>query len=121
MRPHSISLQNLNVAAVSGQVDNGGGHLVWYAMRETSGTAVASFRLWDGTSNGGRLLLPVNLNPNGSVREWPGAHTLAYETGLYLEVLAGTFEGTVQVIPKDEWDQHQADVLAIIGQLTINA
>jgi hypothetical protein len=116
VRPHQIAVPS---PAVSGQLDNSRGRVTWWAFRETTGIAGAAFRLWDGTNNGGRLMAPFGLNIGESVREWPGLHSLYYETGLYLEVISGTFEGVVQVISWDEWSEEGIPVV-IVGDVTVN-
>jgi len=103
---------------VSGQLDNRSGRVTWWGFRETSGVAGAAFRLWDGSSNNGRLLAPFALNTGESVREWPGPHSLDFETGLYLEVLSGTFEGVVQVLSDDNGTDYGIPVV-LVGQVDI--
>jgi hypothetical protein len=108
--------------AQSGSLDGAGGRLVFYAWRETSGVSPAVIRLWDGSNNQGSLLLPISLNPNESIREIPGMHTLPYEVGLFLEVVSGTVEGQVTTVVLGEGHQGYGIPVYVIGSvdLTIN-
>lgn len=119
MNPRVFSVQG---PAQSGSLDNASGRLVFYAFRETSGVSVATIRLWDGSNNQGNLLLPISLNPNESIREIPGFHTLPYETGLFLEVLSGTVEGQVTTVDLGKAHEGYGVPVYVIGSvdLTIN-
>jgi hypothetical protein len=88
--------------AISASLDNTSGRVTWWSFRETSGANPCSFRLWDGSNNAGRLLLPFSLTAGESDRDYSGPFGLVYETGLFLEVLTGAFEGVVQVIDLHE-------------------
>lgn len=115
MTPHQIAVP---APAVSTQLDNRAGRVTWWGWRETTGTAGAAFRLWDGTGNGGRLIAPFSLNLAESVRERAGKDSLPYVSGLFLEVISGTFEGTVQVI-SDNDDWGDATPVVIVGNVTV--
>ncbi|MGH7748059.1 MAG: hypothetical protein ACREQ5_25370, partial [Candidatus Dormibacteria bacterium] len=91
---------------MSAVLDNASGRVVWWAWRETTGAAPATFRLWDGSNNGGQLLVPFSLSANGSTRDYPGLHSLPYSIGLYLEVLTGTVEGVVMVISVNHDEEY---------------
>lgn len=108
---------------VSGVLDGSGGRLVFYAFRETSGVSSAVVRLWDGSSNQGNLLLPVSLNPNESIREIPGLHSLPYQVGLFLEVVSGQVEGQVTTVELDWGGGGGGLPVFVIGSvdLTVNA
>jgi hypothetical protein len=104
--------------AVSGILDNSRGRLVWFAFRETTGIAGAVFRLWDGSNNAGKDICPVSLNPSESTREYIGHISLPYETGLFLEVVSGSVEGSVLVISHDElWGD--AMPVVVVGNITV--
>ena len=114
-KPHPLYIP---APAVSQQLDNAGGRIVWWAFRETAG-AVASFRLWDSSNNAGQLLLPVNLPASGMTNGFPGLHSLPYDTGLYLEVLSGSVEGQVMVI-SGKHDEHYGIPVFILGDVTVD-
>lgn len=114
MRPHRITLPG-----ATGQVDNAGGHVVGYAFRETTGAAAAHFRLWDGSANSGGLLLPISLSADQSTRDFLSAPWIAYETGLFYELIGGTVEGVVYVVSKDQGHEWGLPVV-VIGSLEID-
>lgn len=115
----------LTVAApgASQVLDGAGGRLAFYAFRETTGVGAAVLRLWDGSNNGGNLLLPISLNPNESIREIPGMHTLPYQVGLFLEVVSGQIEGQVTTVPLDYGGGEGGLPVFVVGSvdLTVNA
>jgi hypothetical protein len=96
---------------------------VYWSWRETSGTTAAIWRLWDGSNNAGALVAPFSLNAGESIREFPGFHTLPYRVGLFLEVLSGTIEGQVTIIPWGEKEGEYGMPVVIVGSvdLTLNA
>jgi hypothetical protein len=106
-------------AGVTGALDNGSGRVIWWAFRETSGSATAAFRLWDSSTNAGALLLPVGLNASESVSDSSGPFGIPYRVGLYLEVLSGAFEGTIQVIDLHE---HRLTCLPaiVVGEVNLD-
>lgn len=95
---------------------------MYWAWRETSGASTATFRLWDGSNNGGAMVAPFTLQPNESVREFPGFHSLPYRVGLFLEILSGTIEGQVTVVPWSERDGEWGVPVIVVGSvdLTVN-
>jgi hypothetical protein len=103
-------------------VDGRGGRIVYWAFRETSGASPATFRFWDGSSNGGLLVAPISLDPGESIREFPGFHSLPYRIGLFLEVLSGTVEGQVTIVPVEEWPEGGGIPVFVVGSvdLTVN-
>ncbi|MGH3571173.1 MAG: hypothetical protein ACRDUW_04990 [Pseudonocardiaceae bacterium] len=115
MRAHPLSIPS---TAVSAQIDNAGGRVVWWAWRETTGAASATFRLRDGSGSAGQLLVPFSLAANDSTRDYPGLHSIPYDIGLYLEVLTGTVEGVVMVI-SGRHDEPYGVPVVIIGQLDV--
>jgi len=113
---HHIALPS---PLVSTQVDNSTGYLVWWAFRETSTTASLTLRLWDGTGPNSRLLLPISLINSCSTREWPGNHALPYVSGLFLELVSGTGEGSVQVCSALPGEPYGIPAI-IIGEVDVN-
>jgi len=88
----------LNLPGASGQLVNTGGCLTIHATRETTGSAAAVYRLWDGSSATGTLLLPVSLTSSESTRDDFRNHHLMFRTGLYFELVSGAIEGEVSVL-----------------------
>ena len=104
----------LNIPSKSEQILNTGGCLTVHSTRETTGTTSAVYRLWDGTSAAGTLLLTVSLIAAESTRDDFREHHLTFRTGLYYELVSGSLEGQVSVLV-----EHQCDELwhALIDQL----
>ncbi|MGO1049786.1 hypothetical protein [Crossiella sp. CA198] len=65
------------------------------SVRETAG-AVASVRIFDGTTAAGTLLAVISLPANGSFAENLPDGVRA-TTGIYFSVVAGAVEGSVRV------------------------
>lgn len=78
--------------SASGQLETRSGRLLGFAVRETAGAA-ARFRLRNGGDANGQILVPVALLANESSRDWYGPQGLECSRGLFLEALAGAFEG----------------------------
>ena len=88
----------IDLPAASGVLVNYAGCLTVHSTRETSGTAAAVYRLWDGSTNEGTLLLPVSLAISESTRDDFYNHHIVFRTGLYYELVSGTIEGSVSVL-----------------------
>lgn len=116
MRPRILPIPG---PASSGPVDGRGGRIVYWTFRETSGTAGAIFRFWDGSSNQGALIAPFSLDPGESIREFPGFHSLPYRVGLFLEILSGTIEGQVTIVPVEEWPEGGGIPVFVIGSVDL--
>ena len=70
--------------------------LYGWIISESTGTAGAKFRLWDGTSNAGNYLGTVTLGENESNREFFPVETPAIRNNaIYLEIVSGKLEGLV--------------------------
>lgn len=80
---------------------SGRGVLKGWAFRETGGVAVATFNLWDGTSNAGLMLSPLALAAAGHESIWLGELGLSFTRGLFVEVIAGSIIGAVWAIPQE--------------------
>lgn len=105
--------------AASGVVDGSGGRVVYWAFRETSGAATATFRLWDSSNAAGTMLTPFQLAAGESIREFPGFHTLPYRVGLFLEVISGAIEGSISVLPWADEDDAGGVPVYIVGGVNI--
>jgi hypothetical protein len=117
MRPRILPIGS---PAISGVVDGRAGHIVYWALRETSGTNPAMFRLWDGSNNQGSMIAPFSLDPGESIRENSGMHSLPYRVGLYLEILSGTIEGQITSVLWDDWPEQGGIPVFVIGSVEID-
>ncbi len=80
------------------QLDTGRGTLMGFAVRESAGTAaVASAILRDGTSTAGDMIVPINLAADESGIVWFGPQGIPYNTGLYLDMEAGSLEAAIYI------------------------
>lgn len=66
-----------------------------FALRETAGAA-AVVRIRDGGVITGDILDTVSLLANESAREWYGPQGIKGRSGLYVEIVSGTVEGSVR-------------------------
>lgn len=82
---------------VSGPLIGTSGCLVFHATEESSGSASAHYRLWDGADTTGSLLVPVSLSADQSTRDMFPSHIVPFKTGLYYELVDGAVEGSVGV------------------------
>ena len=72
------------------------GALYGWIVAESTGTASAKIRLWDGTSNSGNYCGTVTLGENESNREWFGSNGPQLKNNaIYLEIVSGHVEGLV--------------------------
>lgn len=70
--------------------------LIGWSIRETTGNAVANFRLHDGTSAANEVLANANLNQNESIRDIWYPWGIVVNTGsMWLEVITGSIEGVL--------------------------
>ena len=117
MKPRLISLPD----PVSSQLlDGAGGRVVYWCFSETAGAA-AQFRLWDSSTNADTLMASVQLPSDTSSVVFPGFHSLPYKTGLFLEVVSGSIEGAISVIPFDDWgDDNYSTPVTVIGSVEID-
>ena len=74
----------------------GGGTYRGFSLRETAG-AVATVRIYDNTAASGTLLDTISFAANESAREWYGNGGLAFATGLHIDVVSGTVEGSIRI------------------------
>lgn len=69
------------------------GSLVGFALRNTSTVVAATVVLRDGVA--GDIVIPLELAPGESVRDWFGPGGLNLSQGLAVDVAAGAVDGTV--------------------------
>ena len=86
----AVPLTGSDQLVITGQMSYCG-----FTVRETAG-AVASFRVYDNTSATGTLLDTVSLAANES---WSEVYTRGIwcQNGIYVDVLAGTIEGSLRL------------------------
>lgn len=106
------------IPAVSALLDNTAGRITWWSWRETTGGAPATFQLFDGSNDEGSLIVTISLTAGQSTRDYLGPHCLPYSTGLWLEVISGTFEGVVYALSEKEWGEGLPAV--VIGEVDVN-
>lgn len=76
-----------------------------FSIRETAG-AVATIRVWDSpnsTTTDDTILDPIQLAANESAREFY-EDGIAASKGVWIEVVAGTVEGSIRVLPTQARD-----------------
>lgn len=71
--------------------------LMGWSIRETSGLAVASVIVHNGTDASGLESASVNLNASDSVRDWFGPRGILLDNG-YFPVVTGAVAGAVWLI-----------------------
>lgn len=108
-------MQSLTIVLpdASGQLVNTGGCLVFHASEETSGSAAAHYRLWDGTDTSGALIVPVSLSADQSTRDFFPAHIAMFRTGLYYELVDGAVEGAVGVRVDHNCDKVENAIMVL--------
>jgi hypothetical protein len=115
MRPETI-----NFPAAGGRLLNTGGCVTFITSHETTGTAGAEIRLWDGSTNAGTLVAVISLNAGESTRDDITEHHLTFRTGLYLEVVSGAIEGSVSVLVEHQcemaWRAKLAQIIETLGK-----
>ena len=84
----------LPLPAASQAISGRAGRLMGWSVRETSGTATATFRLWNTTTASGVKVATVSLNAGESSRDYLPA-AVDCEGGLYFELVSGALEGSV--------------------------
>jgi hypothetical protein len=105
-RSLQLAATTTDVLLISGRV-----LLKGWAVRETTGAAVAAFTIRDGLGATGLMVAPVNLAANESSREWFGEAGLVLEGGVFIDVTAGSIEGAVWVIPESRIGRRQTPIV----------
>lgn len=80
---------------------SGRGVLKGWGFRETTGAAVATLNVWDGTANNGLLIAPLSLASAGHEAIWLGELGVSFTRGLFVEVTAGSIVGALWVVPQE--------------------
>jgi|ERR1044072_3123782 len=83
--------------AASASLTTGRNVIKGMTIREVAGTpAAARINIRDGSVSG-PILLAINLVASESVRDWFAPDGIRVNTGIYLQVLAGTVEGAIYI------------------------
>lgn len=69
-----------------------------FSLIETTGAAPANVQIFDGAGPGGSDAIEIALTAGQSTRDWYGAPGLRFQTGAYLNVLAGSVRGALWVM-----------------------
>ena len=73
--------------------------LMGWAFVETTGSAAATFDLYDGVGSGGQLVAPLSLSSGQSTRDLMTGSGIEIRGGLFLDMLTGSIKGAVWLIP----------------------
>jgi hypothetical protein len=69
-----------------------------FSIRETSGSAAATVRVYDHASSAsGTLIDTIQLAAGESAREWYDGGGIWVENGIYVDVVSGAVEGSLRV------------------------
>jgi hypothetical protein len=79
----------------SGAILTGAGYLCGWSVAETSGSAAAAVRFWDGAGTNGQQIARVGVVQSDSKDAGPFVTGLYCPRGLYLQVVSGAAEVTV--------------------------
>jgi hypothetical protein len=71
-------------------------HYFGFSFRETAGST-ATIRVYDALTATGTLLDSIQLAANESAREFYGPDGIKCSTGVYVDIVSGTVEGSVRV------------------------
>lgn len=82
----------------AGQATSGVGEYCGMVVDETSGTASAKVRVWDGTAAGGTsvLLDVVNL-PEADSADSTSPRGVWVTTGIFVEIVSGSVQGSIRI------------------------
>ena len=96
--PSAGGLANVQIAATAASVSltTGRNVIKGITLREAAGSpAAAKANIRDG--NGGPILFAYNFLASESGRDWFSPEGIRVNTGIYLQVVAGTVEGAIYV------------------------
>lgn len=109
MRLNVVTLPTASKAVV-----NGSGLVTFATVTETSGAASATVEFYDGHDTGGQFLGRQVIPQSTTVNLAAGGPMLVFRSGLYLNVVSGTFTGVVTVKLTDS-DAEWAALVAALG------
>ena len=96
--PAAVPLRALSSAG-SAQLSLFPGFVVGWSISETSGSAACLVRLYDADSASGQLLAVIGLAEGTGSQVTMPAPGWGTETGLYLDVVSGSFDGVIWYLP----------------------
>lgn len=73
--------------------------LLGWSFAETTNSATASLTLNDGPDDTYPEIVRINLAINESTRDYPPGNGILIRTGIFLEILSGSVEGTIWFLP----------------------
>lgn len=89
----------MGLPAATGPIASGRLLLCGFAIRETSGVAVATVRFRDGVALGTSTpVIPIQLAAGESSRDHFAWSPVLFNSGLFVEVAAGAVEGAAWII-----------------------
>lgn len=95
MPNHRLRRVRLPFPAASGLLIAGSGCVTWHAEWETTGSATASWELFDNSSSATQHIMPVTLSAGQSTRDFIGLHCLPFLSGLYYNLVSGSIHGVI--------------------------
>jgi hypothetical protein len=98
----------ISLPAASGELLSGNGCVLAYAARESTGAAAAAFSLIDGSSDSGRLLLPVGLSASASSNGGFVHCAVPFRQSLWFNLDSGAVVGAVVVLLAHDCEAHWA-------------
>ena len=103
----------ITLPKASGLVLGRSGCLLVHSVRETSGSAAAAIRLYDGANASGQLMLSIGLAAGEASTLSYERCVLPFKTSLYLDVVSGAIEGAVSVLSAHDCDEHVRTVVLV--------
>ena len=96
----------------------GSGCVTWHSTYETTGTAAASYALYDQGTSSGQQLAYVTLSAGQSTRDYVALHALPFLGGLWLDVVSGSVGGSITAWVDhvcEDWVEHQHKAIEVAG------
>lgn len=97
MRRVNFNLANGTASQLNGtdSIVHGPGCVTWHSTYETTGSAAASYQLFDGSTKNGPSLMYVTLSSGQSTRDYIGLHCLPFVESLHYVLESGAVAGTL--------------------------
>jgi len=97
MRRVLLPLGELTAAQLAGTqpLVGGSGCVTWHSTYESTGTAAASYGLFDNSIGAGQELAYVTLSQGESTRDFIGLHALPFLGGLFYKLESGAVGGSI--------------------------
>lgn len=102
-----------NLTAASQQLDNTGGRVSRYSLRDLTTTGGSVIEVYDGTSVNGILLDSIALTAGQSTRERFEEAEYCFDGGLFVNVVSGQVKGTIVVKHSDDWGREGKPVILV--------